>query len=66
MKPHRTDLISLAFGVVFLAAASVWLTDLLVGLEVITVGWFVAGSLLLLGAAGLTSALTSNHRRSRD
>ena len=64
MKPHRTDPVSLVFGVVFLAAAGLWLTARLVRLDVVTVGWFVAGSLVLLGGLGLGHALTAG-RRSR-
>lgn len=65
MKPHRTDPVSLVFGVVFLAAAGLWLTARLARLDVATVGWFMAGSLVLLGGLGLGHLLITA-RRSPD
>jgi hypothetical protein len=64
VKPHRTDLVSLSFGLVFLAAAGLWLAGRLVTLDARTVGWFVAGSLVLLGGAGLAHVLVTHRRRS--
>jgi hypothetical protein len=59
VKPHRTDPVSLGFGLVFLAAAGLWLTGRLVPLDAVTVGWLVAGGLVLLGGIGLIHGLVA-------
>ncbi|SCL13689.1 hypothetical protein [Micromonospora inyonensis] len=56
MKAHRTDLLSLTFGLLFLAAAAWWLLAQLLGL-VVPIGWFLAGALVVVGALGLLGAL---------
>ncbi|SCL40967.1 hypothetical protein GA0074692_6073 [Micromonospora pallida] len=56
MKAHRTDLLSLAFGLLFLAAAAWWLLSQLLDLMV-PIGWFLAGALVVVGALGLLGAL---------
>lgn len=65
MKPHRTDLVSLAFGLVFVGGAALWLTARLVTLDAVTVGWFLAGALIVLGGIGVVHMITAG-RRSRD
>ncbi len=59
MKAHRTDLVSLAFGLVFVALAAWWLLAQLLGLDLPPVGWFLAGGLILIGLLGLVGALRS-------
>lgn len=60
MKAHRTDGVSGFFGLVFLSIAAWWLVAHLMELTLPTVGWFVAGALILLGLVGLIGALRSN------
>lgn len=61
MKPHPTDHLSLAFGVLFLAVAGWWLiaqvTNLSVSIRVM--GWLVAGLLVAIGAVGIFTAIRS-------
>lgn len=59
MKPHRTDGVSLTFSLIFLAIFAWWLVSRLVHLSLPVVGWFVAGTLILLGVLGLIGALRS-------
>ncbi|SCL63540.1 hypothetical protein GA0070608_2812 [Micromonospora peucetia] len=64
MKVHRTDIVSFAFGLVFLGLAAWWLLAQLLGLALPPVGWFLAGALILIGLLGLVGALRSG--RSAD
>lgn len=59
MKAHRTDLVSFAFGLVFLALSAWWLLAQLLGLALPPVGWFLASALILIGIFGLVGALRS-------
>jgi hypothetical protein len=59
MKPHRTDGVSLAFALIFLAIVAWWLAAQLFRLVLPAFGWFVAGALILLGVLGLLGALRS-------
>lgn len=60
MKAHRTDLVSFAFGLVFLALSAWWLLAQLLGLALPPVGWFLASALILIGVFGLVGALRSS------
>ncbi|RIV38605.1 hypothetical protein [Micromonospora radicis] len=60
MKAHRTDLVSFAFGLLFLALSAWWLLAQVLGLVLPPVGWFLAGGLILVGALGLIGALRSS------
>jgi hypothetical protein len=62
VKPHATDWLSLVFGLIFVGAASLWLTSQLVSLRPATVGWILASGLVLLGGFGLVQALTAGRR----
>ena len=82
MKRHATDLVSLIFGLIFLAAASWWFgalyLDLDLDLRLPNVGWFLAGGLILLGLSAWSPACAgtaspphrtrppSRHRRAGD
>ena len=57
MRTHRTDPVSLTFGLIFLAIAAVWLAVKIGGWTVPNVGWFVAGLLIVAGVVGLLGAL---------
>jgi hypothetical protein len=60
MKSHRTDGVSLTFGVFFLVLAAWYLLARLVRLELPALGWSVAGGLILLGLLGLVGALRTS------
>ncbi|PMR59004.1 hypothetical protein C1A38_21790 [Verrucosispora sp. ts21] len=60
MRAHRTDLVSFAFGLLFVALAAWWLLAQVVGLVLPPVGWFLAGGLILIGLLGLVGALRSS------
>ena len=59
MKTHRTDVVSFAFGLVFLALSVWWLLARILGLVLPPVGWFLAGALILVGLLSLVGALRS-------
>ncbi|MEV0718101.1 hypothetical protein [Asanoa sp. NPDC050611] len=59
MKPHRTDLLSLTFAVIFLAIFGWWVFAQLVHVKVPAAGWWVAFGLILLGLLGLMGAIRS-------
>ncbi|WFE23438.1 hypothetical protein O7621_09205 [Solwaraspora sp. WMMD937] len=62
MKRHRTDGVSLTFGLIFLLIAGWWLIAQSVNLPLPRVGWIVAGGLILIGVLGLVGALRSGRR----
>ena len=62
MKPHRTDNVSLSFGVVFLLIAGWWAASQVVDLAPVRTGWLVAGALILFGMIGLLGAIRSGRR----
>ncbi len=66
MKRHRTDLVSLLFGLVFLGLALAWM----VGVPIVwtfdglpRAGWFLAAALIVLGIIGLLRSLRSGNGR---
>ena len=62
MRPHRTDGVSLSFGVIFLLVALWWAVSRVVNLQLPALGWLVAGALILFGVAGLLGAIRSGRR----
>ncbi len=62
MRPHRTDGVSLSFGLIFLAVVALWAVTRVVSIGLPAVGWLVAGGLLLFGTIGLLGALRSGRR----
>jgi hypothetical protein len=67
MKPHRTDGISLTFGLIFIGAALLWLVGQVVSLNAAIVGWFVVSGLFVLGAFGIAHVITrATSRRDTD
>ncbi|WBB55033.1 hypothetical protein O7601_02545 [Verrucosispora sp. WMMD573] len=65
MRTHRTDLVSFAFGLLFLALAAWWLLAQVLGLVLPPAGWFLAGGLILVGGLGLIGALRSSRYNAR-
>ncbi|GIJ10819.1 hypothetical protein ACFFMR_19320 [Micromonospora andamanensis] len=65
MRAHRTDLVSFAFGLLFLALSAWWLLAQVLGLVLPPVGWFLAGGLILVGGLGLVGALRSGRVNGR-
>ena len=63
MKSHRTDGLSLAFGLIFLAAVGWWFFGRTVDIALPQFGWFVAGALIVFGVLGLFGALRSDAKR---
>jgi len=62
MKPHRTDGVSLSFGLIFLVVALWWAVSQVVNLRLPNLGWLVAGGLILFGVVGLMGAIRSGRR----
>jgi len=62
MRPHRTDGISLSFGMIFLLVAIWWSVAQVVDVRLPAAGWLVAGGLILFGAIGLLGAIRSGRR----
>jgi hypothetical protein len=61
MKPHRTDGVSLSFGLIFLLVAVWWAVSRVVNIHLPAVGWLVAGALIMFGVIGLLGAFRSGH-----
>ena len=59
MKPHRTDGVSLSFGLIFLLVALWWALSRVVNIHLPAVGWLVAGGLIMFGVIGLFGAIRS-------
>ena len=62
MKPHRTDGISLSFGLIFLLVVLWWAVSQVVTLRLPAVGWLVASALILFGVIGLLGAIRSGRQ----
>jgi hypothetical protein len=66
LKPHRTDALSLTFGVIFLGAVVIWILNKVASSQLPGMGWVVAGGLIVAGVIGLTSALRSDRAKDAD
>ena len=62
MNRHRTDVVSLAFGAVFLLVAGWWVIGRTIDIGLPALGWAVALGLILVGVLGLLGALRGGHR----
>ncbi|GAA1409471.1 hypothetical protein ACFQZ4_21000 [Catellatospora coxensis] len=58
MKNHRTDSVSLFFGLVFLLVAGAFLAREVIDVELPSLGWFIAGGLIILGVLAVLGALS--------
>ncbi len=63
MKPHRSDPVSLTFGLVFLAIVGLWLARRVLDVVVPRPELVVAGILILFGVAGLLGTLRTGRSR---
>jgi hypothetical protein len=59
MKPHRTDGVSLTFGLIFLGIVVVWMFNQAISVN-LNAGWIVAVGLIVFGVLGLLGALRSD------
>ncbi len=66
MKSHRTDSLSLFFGVAFLLISGGYLASSYLSFDVPEAGWFIAGALIFLGLVGAVTALVPPRRRKED
>ncbi|GEM_PF-2301097 len=64
MKRHSIDVVSLVFGVLFIAIAGWWLLSRYVDVNwnVPNLGWIAAGALILLGLLGVVASLRGGDR----
>jgi hypothetical protein len=62
MRPHRTDGVSLSFGLLFLLVAVWWAVSQVMTVRLPAAGWLVAGALIFFGAIGLLGAIRSGRR----
>ena len=61
MKPHRTDGVSLSFGLIFLLVTLWWAVSRVLTVHLPAAGWLVAGGLITFGTIGLFGAIRSGH-----
>jgi hypothetical protein len=62
MRTHRTDGISLTFGLLFFGIVLWWLVAQLWTVQLPAAGWLIAGALILFGVIGLNGAIRSGRR----
>ena len=62
MKKHGLDAVSFAFGAVFLSFVAVWLGARLIDVDLPSVGWLLAGALILFGVLGVVLTLLPTNR----
>jgi len=62
MRPHRTDGVSLSFGLLFFGIVLWWAVAQLWTVRLPAGGWLVAGALILFGVIGLSGAIRSGRR----
>lgn len=66
MRPHRTDGVSLSFGLIFLAVALWWAVSQVMTVHLPAMGWIVAGGLIMFGVIGLLGAIRGGRRATAD
>jgi hypothetical protein len=62
MRPHRTDGISLSFGLIFLCIALWWAVSQAMTVRLPAAGWLIAGALIVFGVIGLNGVVRSGRR----
>jgi hypothetical protein len=63
MNRHRTDVVSLIFGAVFLLVVGWWAIGRTIDVGLPMLGWAVALGLIVIGVFGLLGALRGSHRQ---
>jgi hypothetical protein len=63
MKAHRTDALSLAFGMLFLIIAAAFLTNQAFDVELPDMGLFAAAGVVVLGAVIAVTALFPHRKQ---
>lgn len=53
MRPHRTDMVSLTFALVFFGVVAVWFATTIADVQLPRAGWIVAVALIFFGIVGL-------------
>jgi hypothetical protein len=66
MKRHRTDVLSLLFGLIFMLVAVWWGFGSSLNIGLGTLAWTIAVALILLGGVGLLGVLRGREPASRD
>lgn len=62
MRSHRTDSVSLFFGLAFLMVAVGYLANVYLNLNLPRMGWFIAAGLIFLGIVGAITALVPTRK----
>jgi len=62
MKSHRTDSVSLFFGLAFLMISIGYLAKVYLKLNLPSMGWFIAAGLIFLGIVGAVTALIPSRK----
>ena len=62
MNRHRTDTVSLTFGLTFLVVLVGWLLTRVVEVDLPPVGWLIAGAFVLLGVLGVITTVRPTGR----
>jgi hypothetical protein len=64
MNRHETDVLSMVFGVAFLAVAAVWVVAKVLDISWLSIGWLFAVAMVVIGLLGLLSVFRRpGHRR---
>lgn len=66
MKAHRTDNLSLFFGLLFLLVAGGYLVHRQLDLELPAVGWFIAAGIIFLGVVMAVTALVPDRKPTQE
>lgn len=62
MRSHRTDSLSLFFGLAFLMISLGYLAKVYLNLNLPAMGWFIAAGLIFLGIVGAITALVPTRK----
>jgi len=57
MKRHPLDVLSLAFGLIFLVVSAMWIMGRTTTIYLPDAGWIIAGALILAGLFGIVATI---------